>query len=509
VTLKTNTRTRFAHAFVSVALLTSAFVALPGPGAPKKASAALSGPALAYFARQGAIVQLQGFPYVFATATAQQAPLSAFNVQVDGVRVDVVSLDYSLPLFLLLTLASPVYQTSTTASVTYTAPALDNTLNNAALQDAQGRDTGSFSFTLDLATAGQLLSATPVPTVVAGPESATITVAQPTSGATPRSYEVTATPGGKTCTVTGASGACTISGLTAGTAYTFSVVAKRSGYADSAASPASDSVTVLSATSVSNDSGIPNAPGVATVVAGAESATVTVAPPSSGAAPTSYTVTASPGGKTCTVTGASGSCTISGLIAGTAYTFSTVANTSSGSSPASSASASVTALVATKTATWDSEPATDSEFDTNTEGFFPNPLPGLSIITDEFGFVIDKKGGIKPKIRMKNYSGKIKMTISAIYKDAGKAKKFSCTFKPFGTTQKIKSVKWRWYTPKKACVLPKALVAAVQKGETTISAKGKWTRQWLTSAKKARPDKTKIKARTLKYTMRAKPSVAS
>ena len=504
MTLKTNTRTRFVRTVLSAALLTSAFVALPGPGAPRKASAALSGPALAYFASQGTIVQFQGFPYVFATATAQQPPLSAFNVQVDGVRIDVVSLDYSLPLFLLLTLASPVYQTSTTASVTYTAPALDNTLNNAALQDDRGRDTGSFSFTLDTARAGQRLSAPSAPTVVAGIESATITVAQPASGLAPKSYVVTATPGGKTCTVTGTSGECTISELTAGVSYTFSAVGKSNVFPDSAASPASASVTVLNAA----NSAIPNAPGVPTVLAGPESATVTVTPPSSGPSPTSYTVTASPGGKTCTVTGASGSCIITGLTAGTAYTFTTVANTSAGSSSASTASASVTALVKTKIPTWDAEPETDSEFDTNTEGFFPNPIPGNSIITDEFGFVIDKKGGIKPKLRAKNYSGKIKMSISATYKDAGKSKKYSCKFKPFGSTKKVTSTKWRWYTPKKACILPKALITAVQKGETIISAKGKWTRQWLTSGKKARPDKTKITPRTLKYTMRARPAVA-
>jgi hypothetical protein len=389
--------------------LTSAFVALPGPDAPRKASAALSGPALAYFATQGTEVILQGFPYVFATATAQQPPLSAFNVQVDGVRIDVVSLDFSLPLFLDLTLASPVYQTSTTASVTYTAPALDNTLNNAALQDDRGRDTGSFTFSLDTARAGQRLSAPSAPTVVAGIESATITVAQPASGLAPKSYVVTATPGGKTCTVTGTSGECTISELTAGVSYTFSAVGKSNVFPDSAASPASASVTPLSKK---------------------------------------------------------------------------------------------------KVPTWDTEPETDSESDTNTEGFFPNPIPGNSIITDEFGFVIDKKGGIKPKLRAKNYSGKIKMSISATYKDAGKSKKYACKFKTFGSTKKVTSVKWRWYTPKKACILPKALITAVQKGETLISAKGKWTRQWLTSGKKARPDTTKITPRTLRYTLRARPAVA-
>ena len=247
----------------------------------------------------------------------------------------------------------------------------------------------------------------------------------------------------------------------------------------------------------------PNAPGTPTVVAGKGSATITVAPPTSGRTPTSYVVTASPGGATCTVTGASGSCTISGLTAGTAYTFTTVAMRSGLSSPASAASASVTVLPGVS---WDKEPVTDSETDAYTEGYWPAAIPGNIIITDEFGFTVDKKNGIKPKIRMKNYSGIIKMSISATYKDGSKTKKYKCTFAPFGSAKKMKTAKWKWYTPKKACVLPKPLVTAIQTGQATLSAKGKWNRQWITSAKKARPDKTKIKPRALKYTVRAKPA---
>ena len=250
----------------------------------------------------------------------------------------------------------------------------------------------------------------------------------------------------------------------------------------------------------------PNAPGIPTVVAGEESATITVTAPSSGRTPTSYVVTASPGGATCTVTGASGSCTITGLTAGTAYTFTTVAMRSGLSSPASAASPAVTVLA--KAPSWDVDPATESETDAFTEGFWPSAIPGNIIITDQFGFTVDAKNGIKPKIRMKNYAGKIKMTISATYKDGAKTKKYKCTYAPFGSTKKMKTAKWKWYTPKKACILPKPLVTAIQTGTTTLSAKGKWSRQWLTSAKKARPAKTKIKPRTLKYTVRAKPAVA-
>jgi len=266
----------------------------------------------------------------------------------------------------------------------------------------------------------------------------------------------------------------------------------------------------------------PNTPVAPTVVAGEESATITVTAPTSGRTPTSYLVTATPGGATCTVTGASGSCTITGLAGGTAYTFTTIAKRSTYDSAASAASASTTVLPKATTTTvpasttttvpagytpsWDKEPLTDSETDANTVGFFPAVSPGLIIITDEMGFALDKKNGIKPKIRMKNYAGKITMSISASYKVGAKTKKYKCTFAPFGTAKKFKSAKWRWYTPKKACILPAPLVAAVRANTATLSASGKWTRQWLTTSKKARPDKTKIKPRTLKYTMKAKPA---
>jgi hypothetical protein len=446
--------------------------------------------------------------------------LSSFDVKVDGVPNPVTAFSVFGSAVIDLTLTTTVYSGSV-ITLTYNAPAIDNTnpSSNFALQKSNGEDY--VSFTLEITNMGGTRPEpnTPgVPTVVAGEESATITVTAPTSGRTPTSYLVTAAPGGATCTVTGASGSCTITGLTAGTAYTFTSIAKRSTY-DSAASAASTSTTVLAKTK-------PNTPGVPTVVAGEESATITVTAPTGGLTPTSYEVTASPGGAKCTVTGASGSCTITGLTAGTAYTFTTIAKVSTGDSSASTASASVTALTKTTTTTtattvpasttttipagytpsWDKEPLTDSETDANTVGFFPAVSPGLIIITDEMGFTLDKKNGIKPKIRMKNYAGKIKMSISATYKVGAKTLKYKCAFAPFGTAKKIKTAKWRWYTPKKACILPAPLVAAVRANTATLSASGKWTRQWLTTSKKARPDKTKIKPRTLKYTMKAKPA---
>ena len=248
----------------------------------------------------------------------------------------------------------------------------------------------------------------------------------------------------------------------------------------------------------------PNTPGVATVVAGGEQATITVTAPTGGLTPTSYVVTATPGGKTCTVTGASGSCIITGLTAGTAYTFTTIAKVSTGDSSASAASASVTVLA--RTPSWGEEPLTDSETDANTIGYMPTSSSGNIIITDEFGFTLDKKNGIKPKIRMKNYAGKIKLSISATYKVGTVTKKYKCAFASFGTTKKIKTAKWRWYSPKKACTVPTPLVAAIRANTATLSTSGKWVRQSLTTGKKVRADKTKIKPRTLKYTIKGKPA---
>jgi hypothetical protein len=455
--------------------------------------------------------------------TTKPAALSSFDVKVDGVSNPVTSFVVFGYAIMTVLLTSPVYSGSV-VTFSYNAPPVDNTLNNNAFQDDKGVDYDSFTWEVTNMGGARPVPNTPgTPTVVAGEESATITVTAPTGGTAPTSYEVTATPGGAKCTVDGASGSCTITGLTAGTAYTFTTIAKRSTYSSAASAP-SASTTVLAKTK-------PNTPGVPTVVAGEESATITVTAPTGGLTPTSYEVTASPGGAKCTVTGASGSCTITGLTAGTAYTFSTIAKVSTGDSSASTASASTTVLAKTTTTTtattvpvsttvptitttipagytpsWDKEPLTDSETDANTVGFFPAVSPGVIIITDEFGFTLDKKNGIKPKIRMKNYAGKIKMSISATYKVGAKTLKYKCAFAPFGTAKKIKTAKWRWYTPKKACILPVPLVAAIRANTATLSASGKWKRQWLTTSKKARPDKTKIAARTLKYTIKAKPA---
>jgi hypothetical protein len=155
-------------------------------------------------------------------------------------------------------------------------------------------------------------------------------------------------------------------------------------------------------------------------------------------------------------------------------------------------------------ASWNRDPATEAETDSNTVGYMPL-TSGNIIITDQVGFVLDAKGGIKPKIRMKNYAGLIKMKIASTYKVAGKTKKYSCTFAPFGTSKKAKKVAWKWYSPKKACVLPKPLIESVRNGYSKLNVTGTWPRMWLATGKKVRPDGTKIAARKLTYTIRNRP----
>jgi hypothetical protein len=490
-------------------VLAIALFALPTPiSSPQKASAAPT------FGDDNGDVPHDGMMIFHFQANGAYTPLgllpetSSFTVMADNQVIQVASLTLVGGYLLNINLVSAIWS-GAVVTVSYTAPNPPSALTtNKALQDTSGNDASSFGpLTVENTSLVSALPTPAAPTIVAGPENVTATVTAPASGGQPKSYKVYASPGGETCRITGASGSCIIANLTAGTTYTFFVKAYDNFNGSTPLSPASASVTALAKGTT------PNTPGTPSVVAGEESATITVTAPTGGTAPTSYEVTATPGGAKCTVDGASGSCTITGLTAGTAYTFTTIAKTASGSSSASTASTSITVLPKT-TATipagyapsWDKEPLTDSETDANTVGFFPSTSPGVIIITDEMGFTLDKKNGIKPKIRMKNYAGKIKMSISASYKVGAKTVKYKCAFAPFGTAKKIKTAKWRWYTPKKACILPAPLVAAVRANTATLSASGKWTRQWLTTSKKARPDKTKIKPRTLKYTMKAKPA---
>jgi uncharacterized repeat protein (TIGR02543 family) len=86
---------------------------------------------------------------------------------------------------------------------------------------------------------------------------------------------------------------------------------------------------------------LPAVPTFSSVVASNGGVTITIATPTTGGTPSSYTITAS-SGATCTVVSPATNCTITGLTNGTPYTFTAEATNATGTSAASSASSAVT-----------------------------------------------------------------------------------------------------------------------------------------------------------------------
>ena len=321
-------RSRSLRAFAAI-FLTVGLFALPTPiGSSHKASAA-GEPVLQYTR-----LSIIDYKTIFLTYNKRLYPTyptsSLFEVKADGVVVSIASVNMGYTEVEVLLTSVVTAGQRLTISYLATAPVAGT--SNAAVQDSAGNDAAAF--TDEPISHSSNISALPTPaapTIVAGPQSVTASIAAPTSGGQPARYRVYASPGNGRCDITGASGSGVISNLTAGAEYRFSVIAF-------------DNV------------------GGATPM-GAASPAVTVLPAAS-----------------------------------------------SGSSSAPTDTSSTTPATTGSTASWDVEPATDSETDAFTEGFWPSAIPGNIIITNEFGFTVDKKNGIKPKIRMKNYAGKIKIT---------------------------------------------------------------------------------------------------
>ena len=167
---------------------------------------------------------------------------------------------------------------------------------------------------------------------VPGNGQATVSWTNGSPRAAPSSYTVTSSPGALTCSATHPATTCDVAGLTNGVAYTFTVVAVNGG-GNSSPSSASNSVTPLAPP--------PGAASGVQAVPGNGQATVSWTAPSSGATPSSYTVTSSPGALTCTATHPTTTCNVTGLTNGVAYTFTVVSKNGSGDSIASAESPQV------------------------------------------------------------------------------------------------------------------------------------------------------------------------
>ena len=168
---------------------------------------------------------------------------------------------------------------------------------------------------------------------------ATVAFTAPVSngGSAITSYTATSSPAGGTGTLNQAgSGTITVTGLTNGTPYTFTVKANNAAGASAASEPTSPEVTPYS---------VPDAPTSVMATAGNEQASVTFTAPASngGSAITSYTVTPYVGATAGSpVTQNANPIVVTGLINGTAYTFTVIANNAAGASAVSTASSAVT-----------------------------------------------------------------------------------------------------------------------------------------------------------------------
>jgi alpha-tubulin suppressor-like RCC1 family protein len=150
---------------------------------------------------------------------------------------------------------------------------------------------------------------------------------------------------------------------------------------------------------------------------------------------------------------------------------------------------------------WSTPPASD--VNTRIRGTFVTPIqPGSVYVTKDFGFTMDNTRGLKPRIRMKDYSGVVRLTLTANYVRAGKIQTYRCTYAPFGNIQKRAKAKWRWTISPRRCVLPVALRDQLLAGTTTLRAKGTVTRYWSTTGLRTRPDGSSITTRRINVVLR-------
>jgi hypothetical protein len=199
--------------------------------------------------------------------------------------------------------------------------------------------TGNFPDGSRTPTPESSLVTPPTPQLVAAvadtPTTAVTVISPPSSGPLPVSYTVTLTPvgGGSPITVTSPTPVTDFTGLTPGTSYVATATAR---LPDGTVVPVEGSLPVST----------PTGPALTTASAtGPTTGQVTLAPPSNGTQPASYTITLVPvgGGPAITVTCTNPlDCPIPGLTPDTSYTVTAVGNLPGGGTTPATGSATLT-----------------------------------------------------------------------------------------------------------------------------------------------------------------------
>lgn len=186
-------------------------------------------------------------------------------------------------------------------------------------------------------------------------------------------------------------------------------------------------------------------------------------------------------------------------------------STSSTSSTTSTSTSLAPTAVPTTTLppSWSTQPEAEREQSVIGRTPFPSSGRGTVIVVNEGGYVVNSKNVFIPKWRTRVYTGTFTFSLRAAYLVKNKKKAFTCTFPRFNTEAKVTSSrKWRWYSPKKGCTLPKDLVTQLSTGKTTMQFTGSFARKWATSGKSTRPDGSKIDTLRISLVIAGSDSVA-
>lgn len=150
---------------------------------------------------------------------------------------------------------------------------------------------------------------------------------------------------------------------------------------------------------------------------------------------------------------------------------------------------------------WSTPPAADS--DARIAGNVTTSfLPGNVYVTKDFGFTMTATRALKPQVRMREYVGIVRLTLTANFVRRGKVQTYRCTYRAFGSSAKVARVGWRWTKSPRACTLPVLLRNQLLRGETTLRARGTVTRYWKTTGATTRPDGSTIGVRRINVVLK-------